>query len=139
MKMVILVLCVMVLMLGIVSVSYCEEEADGYTVIKGPAYQVDRDQIPYKTEPINKLERGIINIATFWLEIPAEVAKISKEQDPAAGMTVGLVDGTVTSVVRGFTGIYDASTFMMPSYSKPAMKPEYAWKAADDKLRALFW
>ena len=139
MKKLILVLCVIVLMFGIISVGYCEEEPDVYTVVKGPAYHFDRDEIPYKTNPINKLERGIINIATFWMEIPAEVARVSKEQDPAAGMTVGLVNGTATSVARAATGVYDAYTFMTPSYTKPAMDPAYAWTALDDKLKALFW
>ena len=78
-------------------------------------------------------------MATFWMELPAEVAKVAKEQDPAAGVTVGTVNGTVTSAVRCFTGIYDTATFFFPSYTKPAMQPEYAWKAADDKIRALLW
>lgn len=132
-------LCVIVLMFGFISVGYCERETDGYTVITLPGFQVDRDQILYESKPINKLERGVINIATFWMELPAEVAKVTKEQDPAAGVTIGAVNGVITSAVRGLTGIYDTFTFFLPSYTKPAMKPEYAWKAADDKIRALFW
>lgn len=139
MKKLIPALCVIVLIFGFICVGYCEREGDGGTVITLPAFQVDRDQIPYESKPINKLERGVINIATFWMELPAEVAKVTKEQDPAAGVTIGAVNGVITSAVRGLTGIYDTFTFFLPSYTKPAMKPEYAWKAADDKIRALFW
>ena len=136
----VLVLCAIVLIFGFVYVGYCEEEEQSNQIcFSMPAYQIDRDQMTYSNKPINKLGRGVINMATFWMEIPAEVAKVSKEKDPVAGATFGVVQGTITSVVRGLTGIYDTVTFMIPSYSKPAMKPEYAWQAADEKVRAWLW
>ena len=100
---------------------------------------IDADKIPYRTKAINKLDRGIVNTATFWLEVPAEVAKVSKEQDPFMGATVGLVHGLITSVVRAGTAAFDTVTFFVPPYDKPVMKPEYALNRADDKIKDLFW
>ncbi|MDD5282351.1 MAG: exosortase system-associated protein, TIGR04073 family [Candidatus Omnitrophica bacterium] len=140
MKNLILVLSVLVLIFGGLTIGYCyDNEADGEYTFNSPPVEIDRDEIPYGNSAINKLERGVINMATFWMEIPAEVAKVSKEQDPAAGVTVGVVNGVITSAIRGVTAIYDTATFPVPSYTKPAMKPEYAWKAADDKIKAWLW
>ena len=133
MKKIMFPVLVFIFIIGLFAISYAEIEE---TL---PEFQVERDKIAYNKSPINKLERGVINLATFWLELPAEVAKVSVEQDPAAGVTIGVVNGVFTSAVRAGTAIYDTATFFIPSYSKPAMKPEYAWKSADDKIRALLW
>ena len=139
MKKVMLLALAFVFIIGLFAIGYAADEPE--SLLKGPlpGFQLDRDEIPYNRAPINKLERGLINMATFWLELPAEVARVTKEQDPAAGATIGVVNGVFTSAVRGAMAIYDTSTFFVPSYTKPAMKPEYAWKAADDKIRALLW
>ncbi len=139
MKKVMLLALAFVFIIGLFAISFAAVDPESLSNGPLPGFQLDRDEIAYNQTPINKLERGIINMATFWLELPAEVAKVSKEQDPAAGATVGVVNGVCTSAVRGATAIYDTATFFVPSYTKPAIKPEYAWKAADDKIRALFW
>ncbi len=100
---------------------------------------VDADEIPYSNSPINKLDRGLINGASFWMELPAEVAKVSKEQNPAMGLTVGVVQGTITSFVRAGEAIFDTFTFFAPPYNKPVMRPEYALNRCDDKMKELFW
>jgi putative exosortase-associated protein (TIGR04073 family) len=140
MKNLILILSVLVLVFGSLTIGYCyyNEVDDEYT-FTSPPMQFDRDEISFADSPINKLERGIINMATFWMEIPAEVAKVSNEHDLAAGATVGVVNGVIISAIRGATAIYDTATFSVPSYTKPIMKPEYAWKVADDKIRAWLW
>lgn len=140
MKNLILILSVLVLIFGGLTIGYCyDNEADDEYTFTSPPMDIDRDEIPYSESSINKLERGVINMATFWLELPAEVAKVSNEQDPAAGATVGVVNGVITSAIRGVTAIYDTVTFPVPSYTKPVMKPEYAWTAADEKIRAWLW
>jgi len=100
---------------------------------------VDADKISYSEKAINKLDRGVINGATFWLEIPAEVAKVSKEQNPFMGATVGVVHGTITSVVRAGSALFDIFTFCVPPYDKPVMKPEYALNRADEKIKEFLW
>lgn len=140
MKNLILILGVLVLIFGGLTVGYCYENgADEEYTFTSPPMDIDRDEIPYSESSLNKLERGVINMATFWLELPAEVAKVSDEQDPAAGATVGVVNGVITSAIRGVTAIYDTVTFPVPSYTKPVMKPEYAWTAADEKIKAWLW
>ena len=141
MKKVMFLALAFVFIIGLFAIGYAADQPESaYIVVPAlPGFQIDRDEIPYSKAPINKLERGVINMATFWLELPAEVAKVSDEQDPAAGATVGVVNGVITSAIRGVTAIYDTATFALPSYTKPVMKPEYAWKAADDKIRAYLW
>ncbi|MDD5505305.1 MAG: exosortase system-associated protein, TIGR04073 family [Candidatus Omnitrophica bacterium] len=140
MKNLILILGVLVLIFGGLTAGYCYENgADEEYTFTSPPMDIDRDEIPYSESSLNKLERGVINMATFWLELPAEVAKVSDEQDPAAGATVGVVNGVITSAIRGVTAIYDTVTFPVPSYTKPVMKPEYAWTAADEKMKAWLW
>ncbi|MDD5561485.1 MAG: exosortase system-associated protein, TIGR04073 family [Candidatus Omnitrophica bacterium] len=138
MKKLTLILSVFVLIFGSLAVGYCYD-VDNETNYPSPPMVIDRDQIPYSNSAINKLERGVMNMATCWAELPAEVAKVSIEQDPAVGATIGVVNGVITSAIRGLAGIYDTVTFPIPSYTKPAMKPEYALRTADDKLRALLW
>ncbi|MDD5116329.1 MAG: exosortase system-associated protein, TIGR04073 family [Candidatus Omnitrophica bacterium] len=143
MRSTILILGVLALIFGSLTAGYCYEDQDAaceYNVsFSSPPVEIDRDDICFTDSPVNKLERGIINMATFWMELPAEVAKVSKEQDPATGVTIGAVNGVIISAVRGVTGIYDTATFPVASYSKPAMKPEYAWQAADEKIKAWLW
>ena len=140
MKNLILILSVLVLIFGSLTIGYCyENEADDESTFTSLPMEIDRDEISYSNSPVNKLERGVINMATFWMELPAEVARVSNEQDPVAGVTVGVVNGVITSAIRGLTAIYDTATFLVPSYTKPVMKSEYAWKAADDKIRAWLW
>jgi len=140
MRNLILILGVLVLIFGSLTVGYCYSDDDSCEfTFSSPPVDIDRDDISFVQTPVNKLERGIINMATFWMELPAEVAKVSKEQDPAAGATVGVVNGVIISAVRGATALYDTATFPVASYSKPAMKPEYAWQAADEKIRAWLW
>lgn len=140
MKSLILILSVLVLILGSLSAGYCSDNAvtEEY-VATSESLEIDRDDITYTDTPINKLGRGVINMATFWLEIPAEVAKVSHEQDPATGVTVGVMGGVVTGVVRGLSGIYDTVTFPVCPYDKPVVKPEYAWTAADKQIKAWLW
>ncbi len=100
---------------------------------------VDLDKVPYKTKAINKLDRGIVNGATFWLEIPAEVAKVSNEENPLMGVTVGAVHGLFASIVRAGSAAFDTVTFLVPPFDKPIVKPEYALNRADREMTELFW
>ena len=101
--------------------------------------EIDADTINYENTAVNKLGRGVINTATAWAEIPAEVAKVSRERDPLLGATLGVVEGTITGVIRGVSGLIDAFTFFMPPYDKPCMKPEYALTRADREFKEYLW
>ena len=100
---------------------------------------VDLDKVPYSEKAINKLDRGVVNAATFWMEVPAEVARVSNEKDPFLGVTVGVVRGLVASIFRAGSAAFDTTTFLMPPYDKPLVKPEYAYNRADREIKELFW
>ena len=142
MKKIVFMVCALIIAMPLVFNAYAEVDGEvDYIEVGGISRLpvIDADKIPYSSRPINKLDRGIVNSATFWMEIPAEVAKVSKEQDPLMGITVGLAHGLVTSVVRAGSATFDTFTFFMPPYDKPVMKPEYALNRVDDKLTELFW
>ena len=141
MKNLILVLFALVVVMVATSFVYAHEMGDDYieygSINVIPV--IDADQIPYGTRPINKLNRGIMNGVGFWTEIPAQVCKVSSETDPLTGMTFGLVQGAVTSVIRAGSAIFDTVTFMVPPYNKPVMVPEYAYLRADQKIKDYLW
>jgi len=107
--------------------------------MSAPEFQIEADKIPYGKTALNKLERGSANMATFWMELPASVARVSSESNPVLGVTVGAVNGVFTSAIRGLTAIFDVATFMIPSYSKPIMKPDYAINSLDTSMRSFLW
>lgn len=100
---------------------------------------IDADNMNYENTPINKFGRGVANTATCWAEIPAEVAKVSKEKDPFLGCTLGFAQGIFTTLVRGATGLFDVVTFIIPPYNEPVMQPEYAVENADGKFKEYLW
>jgi putative exosortase-associated protein (TIGR04073 family) len=67
------------------------------------------------------------------------VAEVSGETNPAIGFTLGAVEGTITGLVRGVTGIFDTLTCIFPPYDEPVMQPEYAMEGADAKMQEYFW
>jgi hypothetical protein len=52
---------------------------------------------------------------------------------------MGLLQGTVLTLVRGVTGLFEVLTFVVPPYDKPIMEPEYAIKEADENLQEYLW
>lgn len=126
----ILFACIMLVVFCIFAVSYADD---------GQGYGYEPDKVSYDNSPMNKLDRGIANTATFWAELPADVCKVSREKDPLSGVTIGAVQGTFNAIVRGCTGIFDIVTFFAPPYNKPIMKPEYAINRADEQIKEYLW
>ena len=52
--------------------------------IKDNPRAFDTDKINFEKTPINKLGRGVINLATCWAEVIAECFYVSMEKDPMA-------------------------------------------------------
>lgn len=102
-------------------------------------YAIQSEKINYENTPLNKLGRGLINTTTFWVEIPAQVCVVSKEKDPATGLTLGAAEGLVTGLLRGTVGLFDTLTCVIPPYNKPLMNPEYGYNSADAKMRETLW
>jgi len=135
MKRIISVTCLLVLALSLGSVYAQEHLAEEEISPRG----VRVDRINYNDSPINKLSRGAINTASCWLEVPAEVFRVSQEKDPLLGVTVGFAQGICTAAVRGVTGLFDAVTFAAPSYDKPILEPEYAHQSLDQAFQDYLW
>jgi putative exosortase-associated protein (TIGR04073 family) len=129
----ILFLCIMIAVFCAFALSYADDGG------QSTGYGYEPDKAAYDNTPMSKLNRGAVNSATFWAEIPADVAKVSKEKDPVAGCTLGVMQGTFNAVVRGFTGLFDVVTFFAPPYNKPLMKPEYAVNRADENIKEYLW
>ncbi len=97
---------------------------------------VNVTDLGYERTPFNKLARGVLNLATFVVEIPASIIRVSKEKDNAfLGGTVGAVQGLVTALLRGLTGVFDTTTFIIPPYDKTLLEPEYAVQSLEEALR----
>ncbi|MDD5282289.1 MAG: exosortase system-associated protein, TIGR04073 family [Candidatus Omnitrophica bacterium] len=85
--------------------------------------------------PLHKLERGAINIITCPIELPASMLSVADEKGEIFGFFIGAAEGVFTALFRALSGIYDTATFLIPSYSKPIMEPEYAIQSLEDALK----
>lgn len=78
-----------------------------------------------------KLGRGIVNVATGWIELPKNIYDTSVEtNNPLMGITYGTLKGIGMTVVRTGAGVYDAVTFLfpMPKDYDPILKPEFVFE-----------
>lgn len=87
---------------------------------------ITQDNEQEENSAMNKLERGAINVATCWMEVPDGVAKGNKEEEPVKGTILGIIGGACATALRAVTGVLDVVTFWLPPYNKPLMQPEYA-------------
>jgi putative exosortase-associated protein (TIGR04073 family) len=100
------------------------------------AAPVNAANMGYEKSPVNKLGRGILNLSTFYLEVPASIMRVSKEKTNGFyGATVGTFQGFFTALYRGGVGLVDTVTFLAPPYNKPLMDPEYAIESMEDAER----
>ena len=81
----------------------------------------------YAQDPAKKLGRGLANILTGWIELPKNIYDTSVEDNPLAGLTIGLAKGVGMTIVRTGAGIYEVVTFPFPipeDYA-PVLEPEF--------------
>lgn len=78
--------------------------------------------------PIQKLTRGFLNVVTGWLELPAQVGKVTELKGSFAGATEGLARGVVLGLGRTVVGALELVTFPIPNpvtgYG-PVVEPEF--------------
>jgi putative exosortase-associated protein (TIGR04073 family) len=77
----------------------------------------------------NKFFRGVVNIATGWLEFPRQIYKVSTEDNVFTGFTYGAAKGVADTAIRTSAGVYETGTFFVPlpdDYA-PVKNPEYVW------------
>ncbi len=83
----------------------------------------------YAQDPAKKLGRGLANILTGWIELPKNIYDVSVEDNPLAGLTIGLAKGIGMTIVRTGAGIYEVVTFPFPipeDYA-PVLEPEFVF------------
>lgn len=76
--------------------------------------------------PGKKLERGLHNGFTGWMEAPVTVDKFHKERNLFEALTTGVTRGVGLAIARTGVGIYEAVTspFPAPEKYEPLMMPE---------------
>ena len=78
-----------------------------------------------------KLGRGIVNVATGWVELPKNIYDTSVDtNNPLMGITYGTLKGVGMTVVRTGAGAYDVATFLfpVPENYKPLLSPEFVFE-----------
>lgn len=78
--------------------------------------------------PVDKLGRGLTNVATCPFEITKGMDDEKQESGIFAGLITGTLKGTVNMVKRAAVGVYEVATFPIPAPKgyKPILKePEY--------------
>lgn len=75
--------------------------------------------------PATKLTRGVINLTTGWLEIPARMAE-QKETDSTQVWWFfhGLFRGITVGATRTIYGLWETVTFPIAPYNAPFMEPD---------------
>ena len=81
----------------------------------------------YAGNPIQKIGRGIANVATGWIEIPKEMVNVTEQENDMKGLFVAPFTGLWKGVVRTVVGVYEIVTFPLPIPAEyaPVVEPEY--------------
>ena len=77
--------------------------------------------------PMEKLGRGITNVAFSVLEIPMKWSEVSSEQGALAGLTYGTLRGVCYTVARIGVGVIDIVTFPFPLPDRPDDIEDVGW------------
>ncbi len=108
-------LCATVFVMGFASVVLAEEHQS------------------YTTGALRKLGRGVSNIATCPLELIRMTTLVGRRDGNIAALSVGLIQGTWRTALRGIAGAYEVTTFLipLPRGFKPVMTPEFVYAHGD--------
>ena len=92
------------------------------------------NQSSYIDGMTRKLGRGAINVLTCPLELIREPTLVGDREGGLAGMSVGLMKGMWSTLVRGGAGLYDLVTFPLSCEKDgcPSLvTPEFIWTHGD--------
>lgn len=75
----------------------------------------------------NKLETGVLNLMTGWLEVPHTIGRQVRSLGPVVGPPIGVVEGTIRGALRTLAGVYDIVTFYLPipAHFRPVMESRF--------------
>ena len=90
---------------------------------------IDRGLV-YAGDPIEKLGRGITNVATGCIEIPKEIGRNVEKSGDMAGLIVGPFKGIAKAIGRTLAGVYEVVTFLipLPRRYEPVIEPAYVFE-----------
>lgn len=71
-----------------------------------------------------KLERGVINTTTGWLELAVQPVKGAHGEEPFLGTVAGFGRGLLLGLQRTGIGLADGLSFPVAPYNRPVMEPE---------------
>ncbi len=77
-----------------------------------------------------KLNRGVVNVFTGWIEIPRQMIKTGHDKSGWAVIPVGIPAGAIMTVARTGVGLFEAVFFFVPindSYG-PILEPAFVWQ-----------
>ena len=77
----------------------------------------------------HKLGRGLLNVATGWVEVPKGIRDGSQQENAVLGVTMGIFKGLGLGLLRTGVGAFEVVTFPIPwpqNYA-PVYEPEYVW------------
>ena len=81
----------------------------------------------FAQSPIRKLGRGLANVLTGFLELPAGIVDAAEEEGYIAAVSYGVVKGLAMSLLRTGVGLYETVTFLipLPFRYEPIIEPEF--------------
>lgn len=81
----------------------------------------------------NKLNRGVWNILTGWMELPRQMVVAGKERGWWAVVPVGVPAGVLMTATRMGVGAYETVFFCSPidDAYEPIIEPAFAWQKYD--------
>ncbi|MBU0570751.1 MAG: exosortase system-associated protein, TIGR04073 family [Candidatus Omnitrophica bacterium] len=97
--------------------------------LEKPVAEVAGQESQYPAGPMQKLGRGIGNMALGWTELPKGIINQTKETNLLQGLIFGTLKGACQTVARTVSGIADAVTFPFPAYDKSAISPAFDFPA----------
>lgn len=68
----------------------------------------------YLGRSASKFGGGVLDIATSWLEIPKTIAKVTREEGVASGLTIGVAKGIANTAEQAVSGAVNVATFPVP-------------------------
>jgi len=78
---------------------------------------------------MTKLLRGVVNLATGWVELPKKIHQTAQDSGAGTAATYGLLRGVGHTFVRTLAGAYEIITFPFPAPTdyRPVIRPSYVF------------
>lgn len=93
----------------------------------------EEPSLSYPEGATKKLGRGLANVITAPLELLREPYLLSQLEGGVAAVTVGLMRGIASAIIREAAGVFEVATFFLPipKNFQPLVKPEYIYAHGD--------